>query len=98
MSDPGRASSSRRLISSHCGLSPATRALEREAAAQLLAVQDEDGVAAVERLRPGDASALLVGAAVPDDHAAGPDRALEGVVRRVVVLDLDGETLDRRVE
>ena len=80
MSEPGRASSSRRLISSHCGLAPAARALEREAAAQLLAVQDEDGVAALERLRPGDAAALLVGAAVPDDHAAVAERALEVVV------------------
>ena len=50
----------------------AARALEREAAAQLLAVQDEDGVPALERLRPRDAAALLVGAAVPDDRAAAP--------------------------
>ena len=57
-----RASASRRLISSHCG---GARALERPAAAQLLAVQHEDGVAALERLRPGDAAALLVAAAVP---------------------------------
>ena len=37
-------------------------------------------MAAVERLRPGDAAALLVGAAVPDDHAAVAERALEVVV------------------
>ena len=48
-SEPGRASSSRRLISSHWGFVPA-RALQREAAAQLLAVQHEDGVAALHRL------------------------------------------------
>src|SRR3954447_21653074 len=39
------------------------RALEGDPAAQLLAVQDEDGVAALERLRPGDAATLLIGAA-----------------------------------
>ena len=55
-------------------------ALQGEAAAQLLAVEDEDGVAALERLRPGDPAALLVGAAVPDDHAALAERALEVVV------------------
>ena len=63
-------------------------ALQGEAAAQLLAVQDEDGVAALERLGPGDAAALLVGAAVPDDHAAVAERALEVVVGDRVVLDL----------
>src|SRR3954471_5138605 len=45
-------------------------ALEREAAAPLLAVQDEARVAALEPPRPGHAAALLVGAAVPDDDAA----------------------------
>ena len=58
-----------------------SRPLEGEPAAQLLAVQDEDGVAAVERLGPCDAAALLVGAAIPDDHAAVAERALEVVVR-----------------
>ena len=72
MSEPGRASSSLRLISSHCGFSLPPGALEREAAVQLLAVQDEDRVAALERLGPGDAAALLVGAAIPDDHACPP--------------------------
>src|SRR4051794_36306702 len=45
-------------------------ALQREAAVELLAVQHEDGMAALERRGPRDAAALLVGAAVPDDHAA----------------------------
>ena len=40
--------------------------LQGEAAAQPLAVEDEDRVAALERLRPGHPAALLVGAAVPD--------------------------------
>ena len=97
-SEPGRASSSRRLIEQPLRLRARPRALEGEAAAQLLAVQDEDGVAAVERLRPGDAPALLVGALVPDDHAAVAERALEGVVAHPVVLDLDGEALCGRVE
>ena len=97
-SEPGRASSSRRLISSHCGLAPVARALQREAAAQLLAVQHEHRVPALERLRPGDAPALLVAAAIPDDHAAVLGRALEAVVRDRVVLDLHRQALDRRVQ
>src|SRR3954452_6265840 len=60
-------------------------ALEREAAVQLLAVQDEDGVATLDRLGPGDAAALLVGAAVPHDHAAVAERALEVVVAQAVI-------------
>src|SRR5919202_7112896 len=55
------------------------RPLEREAAAQLLAVEHEHGVAALERLRPRDAAALLVGAAVPHDHAAVAEPPLEAV-------------------
>src|SRR4051812_44532264 len=70
-----------------------TGALEREAAVQLLTVQDEDGVAALQRLRPGDTAALLVGAAVPHDHAAVADRPLEVVVGHAVVLDLHGQAL-----
>src|SRR6185436_3354047 len=60
-------------------------ALEREAAAQALAVQDEDGVAALERLGPGDAAALLVGALVPDPRLGGSRRQLdrEALVGRV---------------
>src|SRR3954452_21684819 len=73
-------------------------ALEREAAAQLLAVQDEDRVAALERLGPGDAAALLVGPAVPDDHAAVAEPALEVVVAEAVILDLDGEALRGGIE
>src|SRR4029077_3997601 len=47
------------------GLLPRPGALQGEAALELLAVEDEDRVAAVERLRPGHPAALLVGAAVP---------------------------------
>jgi len=43
----------------------AAGALQGEAAAQLLPVQDEDRVAAVQRLRPRDAAALLVRASRP---------------------------------
>src|SRR4051794_37789142 len=75
-----------------------SRALEREAAAHLLAVQDEDAVAAFERLGPGDAAALLISAAVPHDHPALPVRALEIVVAQAVVLDLDGQALGGGVE
>src|SRR5437867_2258541 len=41
-------------------LLPGARALQREPAAQLLAVQDEDGVPTLDGLRPCDASSLLV--------------------------------------
>src|SRR6202035_6076790 len=61
-------------------------------------MEHEYRVAARERLRPGDAPALLVGAAIPDDHSVRPTPALEGVVRRAVVGDLDGEALDGRVQ
>src|SRR3954453_1636154 len=77
---------------------PRPGALQREAAAQLLAVQDEDRVAALERLGPRDAPALLVGPAVPDDHAPAAEPALEAVVRLGVVVDLDGEALDGGIE
>src|SRR5450759_5777263 len=73
-------------------------ALQGEPAAQLLSMEHEDGVPAGERLRPGHASALLVGAAVPDDHPACAQRSLERVVADAVVLDLDGEALDRGVQ
>src|SRR6185312_8471391 len=66
------------------GLLPWSRALEGEAALELLAVEDEDGVASFDRLGPGDAAALLVGAAVPDDHATFPRLALEVVVGLLV--------------
>src|SRR4051794_10445866 len=79
-------------------LGAGSRALEREAAAQLLAVQDEDGVAALERLGPGDAAALLVGPAVPDDHASVAEPALEVVVAHAMVLHLDGEALRGGIE
>ena len=45
-SEPGRASSSRRLIKQPLRLDARPRALQGEAATQLLAVQDEHGVAA----------------------------------------------------
>src|SRR5262249_6437478 len=73
-------------------------ALQSEAAAQLLAVKNEDGVAALDRLRPGHPAALLVAAAVPDDHATLPGGALEVIVGHLVVLDLDREPFHRRVE
>src|SRR5689334_21764015 len=55
---------------------------QRKGAAQLLAVQADDHVAAGERLVDRDllavaACEVLVGAAIPDDHRAGPGRALE---------------------
>src|SRR3954465_6996898 len=75
-----------------------SRALERETAAHFLAVQDEDAVAALERLGPRHAAALLIGAAVPHDHAALAERALEVVVSQAVVLDLDGQALGRGIE
>jgi len=59
-------------------------------------VEDEDGVAALERLGPGDAAALLVGAAVPDDHAAAAGSALEIIVGELVILDLERHPLHRR--
>src|SRR6201999_1269139 len=58
---------------------------------------DEHRVAALERLRPGDPATLLVGAAVPDDHAALPRLAFEIVVGLLVVLDLHREPFLRRV-
>src|SRR5919199_1198858 len=61
------------------GLGAGPRALEGEPAAQLLAVQDEHRVAAVERLGPRHPAALLVRAAVPDDHGPVAERALEVV-------------------
>jgi len=61
-------------------------------------VQDENGMPALERLRPSDAAALLVLPAVPDDHPALSGRAFEGVVRERVVLDLHGEALRARIE
>jgi hypothetical protein len=54
-------------------------------------VQDEHGMPALEYLRPWHPAALLVVAAVPHDHAAVVGRALERVVRDLVVLDLDGQ-------
>jgi hypothetical protein len=74
------------------------RALQSEPALQLLAVQDEDRVAALERLRPSDPAALLVGPAIPDDHPAIADPALERVVRHAVIADLDRHPLDRGVQ
>src|SRR5215218_5185419 len=75
-----------------------TRALEGEAAAQLLAVKHEDRVAALERLGPRDAATLLVGPAIPDDHAAAAELALEVVVAHPVVVDLDCEALAGGIE
>ena len=96
-SEPGSASSSLRLISSHCGFSPGRVRCRAKPPLQLLAVEDEDRVAALQRLRPGNPAALLVAAPVPDDHAAASDPALELVVGDLVVLDLDREAFDRRV-
>lgn len=48
---------------------------------------------ALERLGPGDAAARLVRAAIPHDHAAVAERALEVVVAQAVILDLDGQAL-----
>src|SRR4029078_3416461 len=71
------------------GLCPSARTLECEAAPQLLAVQDEYRMAAREGLGPRNATALLIGAAVPDDHRALAERALEVVVVLPAVLNLD---------
>src|SRR5436305_6833444 len=78
-------------------LAPAS-ALQREAAAQLLAVEHEHRMTALERLGPRHASALLVGAAVPDDDPAAARRALELVVCQGVILDLHREPSDSRVK
>src|SRR3954447_18208589 len=75
----------------------AAGALQGEAALQLLAVEDEDGVAALQRFGPGDPPALLVGAAVPGLHPAAVELALEVVVGERVVADLDRQALYRRV-
>jgi len=72
-------------------------ALEREAAAELRPVQDEDRVTALERLGPRDAAALLVGPRVPHDPAATTVAALRPGVGQVVVVDLDGEPLGRGI-
>src|SRR4051812_46906648 len=64
---------------------PRPRALQREAAPQLLAVQHEHRVAALERLGPRDAPTLLVRPAVPD---------LAGLAAR----RLQRQALDRRIE
>src|SRR5829696_8565781 len=73
------------------------RAQEREAAAQLLAVQLERRLAGVERLGRRHVVGVVVGPAVPDDDralaVARPDGALERAPRDRVVLDLDGEAL-----
>jgi len=61
-------------------------------------VEDEDRVAAGERLGPGHAPALLVAAAVPDDHAARARPAFETVVGHAVVLDSDGQALARGIQ
>src|SRR4051794_39065865 len=57
------------------GLLAAAGALQGEASLQLLAVEDEDGVAALQRLRPRHPTALLVGAAVPGLHPAAVELA-----------------------
>src|SRR3954469_23634432 len=64
---------------------PRPRALQREAAAQLLAMQDEHRVAALERLGPCHPSALLVRPAVP--HLAA-----------LRTRGLDGQALDPGIE
>ena len=89
MSEPGRAVVVAALDEQPLRLGAGAGALEGEAAVQLLAVQDEDGVAALQRLRPGDPAALLVGPAVPHDHVV----ALVVVVAHAVVLDLHGQAL-----
>src|SRR5262245_55483493 len=71
--------------------------MEGEAALELLAVVDEDVGAPLERLRPGDAAALLVVASIPDDHLTLTARALEVVVGDLVVLDLYRQSFHRRV-
>src|SRR3954468_23318168 len=75
----------------------AAGALQGEAAPQLLAVEGEDGGAALRRLGPGDPAALLVAAAVPDLHPAAVELALEVVVGERAVSDLDRQPLHRRV-
>src|SRR6201994_2072322 len=80
------------------GLGAPGRALQRKTAAELLPVEHEHGVAPFQRFRPRDPATLLVGAAIPDDHPATVGAALKVVVGQAVVLDLDGESLDRRIE
>ena len=50
-------------------------------------MQDEDRVAALDRLGPGDSAALLVSAAVPNDDTAAVRRSLEVVVADGVSTD-----------
>src|SRR5215212_1133217 len=78
-------------------LRAAAGALQGEAALQSLAVEDEDSVTTLQRLRPGHPSSLLVGAAIPGLHPAAVELALEVVVGERVVTDLDRQPLHRRV-
>src|ERR1700704_6917172 len=73
-------------------------ALQGKAAVQLLSMKHENGMTAGERPRPRDASALLVGSAIPDDHTSCLQGPLERIVRHGVVGSLDGESLDGGVK
>jgi hypothetical protein len=55
-------------------------------------------VAALQRLGPGDPPSLLIAAAIPDNHGTAVELALEVVVGNRVILDLDGEPFDRRIQ
>src|SRR4051812_26887792 len=79
------------------GLLPVACPLQGKAAPQLLAVEDEDRMTALQSLRPRHTATLLVATPVPDDHPAAADLALETVVGERVVLDLDREPLDGRI-
>src|SRR4051812_5522301 len=77
------------------------RALQRPAAAQLLALQPDRQMAVLKRLLDRALGQAAVGARVPHDDAAGAiaraDPALELGVAEGVVVDLDGEALLARV-
>ena len=96
-SEPGRASSSRRLISSHCGFSPGRVRCRAKPPRSFSPWRTKTAWPRSSASGQGDPAALLVVAAVPDDHAALVGRALEAVVGDRVVLDLDREALDRWV-
>ena len=78
MSEPGRASSSRRLIKSHCGLAPGRVRWSAKPPCSFSPCRTK--TAWPRSSASGQATVhLLVGAAVPHDHAAVTERALEVV-------------------
>ncbi len=98
MSEPGRALSSRRLISSHCAFAPGRVRWRAKPPRSFSPWRTKTAWPRTSASGQANAPALLVGPPVPDDHAARVERPLEAVVCLVVVLDLDREALDGRIE